>query len=710
MSIRNKLILMLAVPLAALGVVGALGFRAQSTTALDASVALEQDAIVQSLNRSVKAIGGERLALVEGGDNAADTLVERRVETDAALTESLDTAAQLELTEVQNTVQAAITDLAALRATGDPVGIGAITASLREARDSVDVDYPTQSSFALATSVDIAVDIADRQDSIWIEYIASDDVSTDLASRLQSEVGTTDLLREQIVDIAPNERASRITTTLAGQAEADLRRVGNDAISLFNRNEANLPDAPTFVTVAQSHDAWHGHAIALQNDLVGELSALSNDAQASQNLFALLASVGLLVLFGLIYVVYHSVVTPLNQLLKGAEAVASDRLPSVVAELRTMGSSDADVQLDPLPRESNDELGALVDAFNDVQLTAFDLAVEQARSRRNIAEMFVNLGRRNQKLLQRMLDVISDLEHDEQNAAKLEQLFELEHMTTRMRRNAESLLVVAGTTSPRQWAKPVPAADVVRSALAEVQDYHRIDVLGLAEAPMAGNAVADVTHLLAELLENSLQFSEPESRVSISSRWIDGNYRIVITDQGFGMTPAEMNENNALIANPPPPDQAPTRFLGLFVVGHLAKRHDIDVTLTDATIGGTDARITIPASMMTEAVPAEHELAPASDLPTRDADTQPDLDTPMDLDAHLDLDAELAKLTAGTESLSDAEIGAVESSADTDVFAAASVEAAPTTEVEARTEMPVDRVETFTGAASEARQSRPTTR
>jgi len=211
--------------------------------------------------------------------------------------------------------------------------------------------------------------------------------------------------------------------------------------------------------------------------------------------------------------------------------------------------------------------------------------------------------------------------------------------------------VVAGTKSPRQWAKPVPAADVVRSALAEVQDYHRVDILSLADAPMAGNAVADITHLLAELLENSLQFSEPETRVTITSRWKDGDYHLVISDHGFGMTALELAEHNDLIADPPPPDEAPTRFLGLFVVGHLARRHGIRVELTDGTIGGTDARITIPASIMSEAAPID---VTSDDLPSRGNDD-------------LDLDAELAALTE-SEALREAEEAAREAAAEGDFF------------------------------------------
>lgn len=616
MRIRNKLILMLAIPLAALALVGALGFRDQSSTAQQVSSALRSDGVVQSLNLSIKAIGVERLAYVS--NTIGPEVDELRQATDGELAQTQELAAAEGLPGVQAAASNAVADLAAARSNGDRAAtlraMNETTATLRSTRSLVTVEYPSQDSFAEATSINYAVDVVDRQDSIWLEYIVADEITPDLAKRVAMEDVATRLLRTQLIDIAPESHIGPLNASLASEADKNIERMAIAAADLFARSEPQLADDQALAAVIASHDDWYGHAVMLQNDVAANLADRATAAEGRQNLFALLGTLGLLVLFGLIYVVYRSVVEPLNELLDGAEKVAHDRLPSVVSELRTMGSNDSAATLEPLPRRSDDELGSLVDAFNDVQLTAFDLAVEQARSRRNIAEMFVNLGRRNQKLLQRMLDVLSELEVDETDADKLERLFQLDHMTTRMRRNAESLLVVAGTTTPRQWAKSVPAADVVRSALAEVQEYQRIDVLLIAEAPMAGAVITDVAHLLAELLENSLQFSEPESRVSVAARWTNDGYRIMITDQGFGMTAAELAEHNSLIANPPPPDQAPTRFLGLFVVGHLAVRHDINVVLSEGADGGTQAWVTIPAALMTDRQGTERPAAlPALD-------------------------------------------------------------------------------------------------
>jgi len=544
-SIRNKLILMLLVPLGALAVIASLGFRSQSLTASQASEAFDDNAVVGRLNNAIKTIGAERLAYVAGQDGTELGLLRQQV-NDAL--DDVDAAVRVadfenrNITErVNNSVAEVRADVTEARFGADRVGavvdLNRATAKLREARDLVDVDFPTSRAFAEATAADLVVDVVDTQDSIWLEYIAEDFVEDDLMNRFRVAVATTDLLREQVLDTAPDNHTARLIETITSSTNASVDRINAEAVSRYDAtltpNRLPLSDELTFDIIAESHEDWFEHAEDLQMEVEISVEKSASDAQGQQNLFGLLAGLGGLILAGLIYTIYRSVVRPLDALLSGAEDVAANRLPTVVSQLRALGSSDEGVSLAPLPRESDDELGSLVDAFNDVQLTAFDLAVEQARSRRNIAEMFVNLGRRNQKLLQRMLGVISELEHEEKDPEKLEQLFQLDHMTTRMRRNAESLLVVAGTKTPRQWTRPVPAADVVRSALAEVADYHRIDVLNLADAPMAGNAVADVTHLLAELMENSLQFSEPETRVNVSSRWLnDDDYRIVITDQG----------------------------------------------------------------------------------------------------------------------------------------------------------------------------------
>jgi hypothetical protein len=248
----------------------------------------------------------------------------------------------------------------------------------------------------------------------------------------------------------------------------------------------------------------------------------------------------------------------------------------------------------------------VAEAFNSVGTTAADLASEQARSRRNVARMFVSLGRRNQSLLSRQLEYIDELEREESDADVLEHLFQLDHLATRMRRNAESLLVLAGEESPRRWSEPVPLGDVVRGAVGEIEDYQRVRIEGLDEVRLVGRAVSDVAHLLAELIENATNYSPPDAAVSVTGRHVDAGYSLAVTDHGVGMTAEQFEDANRRIDTSPRMDRVPASYLGLFVVGRLAARHAIRVRLVASDGEGVTARVLLPAALV---------AAPSSDAP-----------------------------------------------------------------------------------------------
>ena len=220
------------------------------------------------------------------------------------------------------------------------------------------------------------------------------------------------------------------------------------------------------------------------------------------------------------WLVSRSITRPLRSLTRQAKEMAERPLPDAVTDiLETPLGDDVTVPtVDPVRVNTRDEVSDVADALNTVQDSALDLAVEQAVLRRNIADSFVNLGRRNQNLLGRQLDFITELETNETDADTLANLFRLDHLATRMRRNAESLLVLAGIEPPRQWAAPVRLTDVIRAALGEVEDYQRVTVRGVEPATIIGSAAADLAHLLAELIENALVFSPPDQTVDIRGR------------------------------------------------------------------------------------------------------------------------------------------------------------------------------------------------
>jgi signal transduction histidine kinase len=279
--------------------------------------------------------------------------------------------------------------------------------------------------------------------------------------------------------------------------------------------------------------------------------------------------------------------------------------------LRTpMGEDVVVPELAPIRITTRDEVADVADALSTVQDSALSLAVEQAVLRRNLADSFVNLGRRNQNLLGRQIDLITKLETNETDPDALGDLFRLDHLATRMRRNAESLLVLAGVGPPRNLAGNVRLADVIRAATGEVEDFHRVVVRGVEPVAIVGSAAAALAHLLAELIENALMFSPPNQLVEIhgmrngSRGGRPGGYTLAIVDYGRGMGADEVATANRRLAGVESFTIAPSKYLGHFVTGNLAARYDIAVRLQNSLGGGTTATVELPAGMLMTAAAA----------------------------------------------------------------------------------------------------------
>ena len=291
---------------------------------------------------------------------------------------------------------------------------------------------------------------------------------------------------------------------------------------------------------------------------------------------------------------------PLMSLLKHANEMAESWVPNAVrAILET--PSGVDLVVPEVPRVSvrgHDEVAAVGEALRALQASTLELAAEQLTLRRSTAESFLNLGRRNQNLLTRQIDFITELERNESNPDTLEGLFRLDHLATRMRRNAESLLLLAGVDSPRQWSAPIKLGDVVRAALGEVEDYQRVVIRHLEPAEVLGPVAAEIAHLAAELIENALSFSPPDQQVEIKGRLTVLGYTLAITDNGHGMLPADIDQANRRLASPEAFSVAPSRFLGHLVAAHLARRLSAVVTLHDSPAGGLTARLEVPMALL----------------------------------------------------------------------------------------------------------------
>ncbi|MEU7005029.1 nitrate- and nitrite sensing domain-containing protein [Nonomuraea sp. NPDC046570] len=296
-------------------------------------------------------------------------------------------------------------------------------------------------------------------------------------------------------------------------------------------------------------------------------------------------------------VMARSLVTPLRRLRSEALHIAGKRLPETVRTLRETGDESA-AQVEPIGVDSGDEVGEVARAFDEVHREAVRLAGEESKLRANVNAMFVNLSRRSQTLVERQITLIDGLEQGEQDEQRLANLFKLDHLATRMRRNSENLLVLAGQDPPRRWSQPVQLVDVARASLSEVENYERVSLQVPGGVAVVGQAVNDVIHLLAELVENALAFSPRETRVVVSGNGIDGGgVMMSITDSGIGMTQEELVAANERLMDAPTVDVSVSRRMGLFVVARLAHRHDIRVQLRPHGSGGLTAMVLLPESL-----------------------------------------------------------------------------------------------------------------
>jgi anti-sigma regulatory factor (Ser/Thr protein kinase) len=289
----------------------------------------------------------------------------------------------------------------------------------------------------------------------------------------------------------------------------------------------------------------------------------------------------------------------LEGLRKAAHRLADERLPRVVERLGRGEKVDIEAEAPPL-LFGNDEVGQVGLAFNSVQQTAIRTAVEQAELRRGIRDILLSLARRSQALVHRQLTLLDTMERREDDAKELEELFRVDHLATRMRRNAENLIVLSGATPARGWRRPVPMIDVVRSAVAEVEDYTRVTVLPMGEVALAGRAVGDIVHLLAELIENAVSFSPPYTQAQVSGHRVAHGYAIEIEDRGLGMTDEILTSINERVTDPPEFNLSSSAHLGLYVVGRLAVRYDVRVSLKHSSYGGTTAVVLIPHELIIE--------------------------------------------------------------------------------------------------------------
>jgi signal transduction histidine kinase len=264
------------------------------------------------------------------------------------------------------------------------------------------------------------------------------------------------------------------------------------------------------------------------------------------------------------------------------------------------------------------ELTTARNAADEVRRSAAEANAAQEKMRDGLRQVLVSLGKRNSSLLHRQLRILDELEKQANSPQALADLFALDHLTTRMRRHAESLTIVAGSAPARPVSDPVPVIDVIRAAAAEVEDYKRVAVITDADAAIAAPAVTDMIHLLSELIENATLFSPSATRVEVKAESVANGFAIEVEDRGLGIAAEQMSKLNAQLADPPDFDAADADRLGLFVVGRLAARHGVQVSLNPSAYRGTKAVLILPESVVT-AAPVQEQPAPREDLPRRES-------------------------------------------------------------------------------------------
>ncbi|WP_328388387.1 sensor histidine kinase [Nocardia sp. NBC_00416] len=339
--------------------------------------------------------------------------------------------------------------------------------------------------------------------------------------------------------------------------------------------------------------------------------------------------------------VARTLVVPVRRLRRDALEVAHVRLPEELEQVR--GGAETP-EIEPVGVHGTEEIGQLARAVDEMHQQALNLAADQARLRVQIGNMFETLSRRSQSLVEQQLGIIEDLEHDEDDPGRLQNLFRLDHLATRMRRNGDNLLVLAGTALRRGQLDPVPLSDMLWSAVSQVEDYQRVEIGHVPEGVVAGEPAVDIEHLLAEVIDNALRYSPPNTPVAVTvSRAVDGGYLIEITDRGLGMATEDLQSANARLASGGEINVETARRMGLFVVGRLAKRHQITVglrrTSTMAQQPGITASLHLPGLLVSPdtgadnpniltadlsmtpppAPPQSRQLVPVPDLPSADS-------------------------------------------------------------------------------------------
>ncbi|MDH6702291.1 nitrate- and nitrite sensing domain-containing protein [Streptomyces sp. MAA16] len=476
--------------------------------------------------------------------------------------------------------------------------------------DDVEMDKQYRALVNLAR----ARELVSREDALLGSALVVGTLTSEEIRDVSDLVAQRDLMYDVNLPLLPGAERARFAQFWKNAETAPLRVAEQAAAS-------NGPGSPRRVT-AQSWDTAAGNVL----DELGDLNDQAGDRYQDRVRPVAMAVIikatvaGALGLVALLFSLLLSVrvgrglIRDLRQLRVEANEASGVRLPSVMRRLSAGEQVDVETEVPRLEYDRN-EIGDVGNALNSLQRAAVEAAVKQAELRSGVSEVFVNLARRSQVLLHKQLTLLDTMERRTDDTDELADLFRLDHLTTRMRRHAEGLVILSGAAPSRQWRKPVQLMDVVRAAVAEVEDYERIEVRRLPKVAVTGPAVADLTHLVAELMENATVFSPPHTAVQVVGERVANGFTLEIHDRGLGMAADALLDANLRLAETPEFELSDTDRLGLFVVSRLAQRQNVRVSLQPSPYGGTTAIVFIPDALLTDDVPDTNGIGFRLDRP-----------------------------------------------------------------------------------------------
>jgi HAMP domain-containing protein len=454
-----------------------------------------------------------------------------------------------------------------------------------------------------------AKDFADAQRSLLQNVYAANRFVENEHNKLASLVTAERLYTAQFDSSATEAQHEFFEETVAGPQVEQVDKLVEAALASGVKPTSEVKPQDWFEAMSGKLDRMRVVEERLSADVIATSSAVKQAADRRAWLYSLLLAAALVLAVVLALITARSLIRPMRRLEAAAEETAGHRLPGVVERLQQGEQVDLEAEsAPPIEVRSRDEIGHLAEAFNSVHRVAVRVAGREAALRRSVGDMFLNLARRSQSLIERQLEVIDELEVSGSEAEVRAGLGELDHLATRMRRNAENLIILSGSEPARRWRGPIELTGVVRASIGEVKEHTRVELLPLDRVELAGHAAADVMHLLAELIENAVTFSAPGTTALVAGQPLPAGYLLEIEDQGLGMTDEQLVKVNQRLAKPPDIDFALAKMLGFFVVTQLAAKHGIKVQLRHSWYGGITALVLLPRQLLVHPT----ELAPLS--------------------------------------------------------------------------------------------------